>query len=937
MTPITPPSGELTFLFTDVQGSSTLWEHDAPAMSAALAEHDRRLGAAVAKHGGYVFTTAGDSFAVAFPDPMSALAATVDAQLMLDEPAPAPAIHVRMGIHTGTAIERNNDYFGPVLNRCARLMSVGHGGQILVSGTTARLLRSSLPADWRLIDLGEHHLKDLEEPEHIFQMAHPELGRDFAPLRTMDALTSSIPLQLTSFVGRSKEVDEITGLMRRSRMVTLAGSGGAGKTRLGLHVSTETTRFPGGVVLAELGAITDPDLVDVTIAAAFSAQESSSTALIDSVANKIGERDLLLMIDNCEHVVDAVAPHIARLLTRCPELTVLATSQAPIGVPGEAVYRVPSMSVPDDDASITEALSAEAVALFAERAALARPAFRIDESNIDDIVAICRRLDGIPLALELAAARLAVLTPHQVNERLDERFRLLRRGSKLSHPRHETLEMAIRWSHDLLDTDEQALLRRCGIFPGSFSLEAVEEICSDDALHRDDVLDLLAALIDKSLVVADEAGDALRYRLLTSINAYALKLLDEHGETNDTAARHLAYFTTHSASLQHLYRNDALAAALDGLRNERDNIRSALDNAFASGALVDAGKIVGAIGYLWYTDGAFHEGIDWCERLFAFDVGPEVQPDGEHNGEVSGGLDLTPYDMAAALHAYGTLLGSWSDPQAGGDLLERAVTIRRELGDPLRLAAALNNLGNMWNDAGSYLEAEAALTEAVELLRANGQDSSMSLAGRGWGRMHRGDFAGAAVFLDEAVTEAERVQNALGVAVATGQAGQCAAYMERHDKARRHVARAHAIFTELGIAPGLQDVELTLAVVERSQGHRSAAAQHLLDFLVEPDAHWYLSAKFWAIQLAASLIDDLATAAELLGGVDAHDASINEVQPTYYASDGRNTRTRLMAALGDASFTEHHRAGCSAEHRALVTTTKAALRLLITEPAEPAE
>ncbi|MFT6290214.1 MAG: putative ATPase/class 3 adenylate cyclase [Ilumatobacter sp.] len=908
MSATTPPTGELTFLFTDVEGSSAMWEQDSVAMGAALAEHDRRLDEVSERHGGYIFTTAGDSYAVAFPDPMSALAATLDAQLMLAQPAPGPKILVRMGIHTGTAIERAGDYFGPVLNRCARLMSVGHGGQVLVSGTTAKLLRGHIDTDWQLVDLGEHRLKDLAVPEHIFQLGHPELPAEFAPLRTMDAGLNNLPLQLTTFVGRTQELEQVGELLGHLRLVTLAGSGGSGKTRLALQLAIDhTTKFTGGVVLVELAAITDPTLLDDTIATAFKVQESAATQLIDAVANKVGGRSLLLVVDNCERLIDSVAQRIAHLLERCPNLTVLATSQAPLGVGGEAVYRVPSLSLPDVPVDAATALGFDAIELFVDRAILARPSFEVTAENVTDIVAICQRIDGIPLALELAAARLSVLTPHQVRERLNERFKLLRRGQRSAYPRHQTLETTISWSHDLLQGQEKALFRRCGIFAGTFDLDAVEEVCPGGPINSDDVLDLLAALIDKSLVVAEEDGTSIRYRMLESIRDYAGRKLAGSSELIETSVRHLAYFTAFTESLQQQYRSEALAEALAGSRTERENIRAALDFALEHGQLEDGGRIIGAIGYLWYTDGAFREGIDWCERLFSHD------------------LDLSPHTMAAALHAYGTLLGSWSDPVAGGDLLERAVELRRGLNEPLRLAGALNNLGNQWNDAGRHEDAEASLIEAVDLYRAAGENPSMSLASLGFGRMFQGDYEGAMAFFDEAISEASRAHNALGVAVASSQAGQCAACMGRPNDARPLLADARSTFAELGIAPGLQDVELTLAIVERDVSNRDAAIQHLLTFLKEPDSHWYLAGKFWALQIAASLLDDLSLGAEVIGAADAYYASVKEVQPIYFRRDCDATREHLTAALGNELFTTRYQAGASRTHRDVVALTAAAL------------
>ncbi len=468
------PSGTVTFLFTDIEGSTRQWERDAEGMQAALARHDAILRAAIEEHGGVIFKTVGDAFCAAFTSAPRAVAAALSVQGGLREAFPGEGgpSRVRMAVHSGEAEVRDGDYFGRVVNRVARLLAAGHGQQILVSGATRELLLGGLPEDAMLRDLGEHLLKDLERPEHVFQLDHPELPADFPPLRSLSALPHNLPQQLTSFVGREREVARLRELLATHRLVTLTGVGGSGKTRLALHVAAEVVdQFPDGVWLVDLSALSDPALVPQTVATALGLRETPGRDPVESLLVHLRTRDLLLVLDNCEHLIEACATWAERALRVVPELRVLATSREALGTVGEVVWPVPLLSVPAVSTRSPEDLLPEidryeAVRLFAERATLVDPGFELTAADARAVVQICRRLDGIPLAIELAAARVRVLAPEQIASRLDDRFRLLAGGGRRALPRHRTLQAAIDWSHDLLEEPERILLRRLAVFSG---------------------------------------------------------------------------------------------------------------------------------------------------------------------------------------------------------------------------------------------------------------------------------------------------------------------------------------------------------------------------------------------------------------------------------------------------------------------------------------
>ena len=544
------PTGTVTFLFTDLEGSTRLWEEHSKAMRAALARHDAVLRDAVEQRDGVVVKTTGDGLFAAFAVARDALAAAVDAQLALegeDWALPDP-LRVRMGLHTGGADVRAGDYYGPAVNRAARVSAAGHGGQILVSHATEELVRDDLPNGAGLVDLGEKRLRDLERPERIFQVTHAGLASEFAPVRSLDAYPTNLPGQRTSFVGREREVADVTAALTSARLVTLTGVGGVGKTRLALQVAAEVLPHRAdGVWLCELAPVSEPESVLDAVANAVRATSGATATgaglpVRDVLVRHLARRDALVVLDNCEQLLAAVAEVVDDLLNRCPGVTVLATSREGLGLAGEQIVAVGTLGVPAADAGTDAARAGDAVQLFADRASAAKRDFALSDDNISAVVEVCRRLDGIPLAIELAAARTQMFTPAQIAERLDERFRLLTGSLRGTASRHQTLRAAIDWSYDQLDATERSVLARLAVFPGDFDFDAAEAVATGGDVDARSVLDVLGQLVGKSLVVATDASDVMSFRLLETIRQYAEERLEDAGEIADTRTRHAYHY-----------------------------------------------------------------------------------------------------------------------------------------------------------------------------------------------------------------------------------------------------------------------------------------------------------------------------------------------------------------------------------------------------------
>ena len=595
------PTGMATLLLADVEGSTRLWETQPDEMTAALARLNQTVSEVIAAYGGVrpVEQGEGDSFVAAFTRASDAVACALELQR-----APLAPIRLRIGVHTGEVQLRDEgNYAGPTINRTARLRDLAHGGQTVLSGATEDIVVDRLPAGAWLTDLGTHPLRDLPRPERVVQLCHPDLRDEFPPLRTPKSVgVHNLPVQLTTFVGREAEIDDVRQLLADNRLVALTGAGGAGKTRLAVEIAVRVAReFGDGVWYVDLAPITHPAVVPVTVARALGLPDQPGRSTADTLLRFVRDHQLLIVLDNCEHLLDATAELVVALLGGAPGLTVLATTREPIGVAGEATWRVPSLSVAD-----------AAIELFADRARLAQTGFTINSDNAATVADICGRLDGMPLAIELAAARVRALSLAEILEGLHDRFRLLTGGARTAVRRQQTLRASVDWSHALLSEPERVLFRRLAVFLAGFDLDAAQAIAGGGDVERYLVLDQLTLLVDKSLVVAENASGRTRYRLLETVRQYALEKLAESGEADAVRSRHRDHYTAMAALLDAPARTD-YERRVEQAEEEMDNLRAAFVWSLETGDVGRSLELATSLQPLWFTRGRIREGLAWFE------------------------------------------------------------------------------------------------------------------------------------------------------------------------------------------------------------------------------------------------------------------------------------------------------------------------------------
>jgi len=812
---IVPPTGTITFLFSDIEGSTKKWEKQPDAMRVALAAHDRILRDVFASTSGYVFKTIGDAFCVAFDTAQSALAGALESQraLRAADWGEIGELRVRMALHTGAAEHRDGDYFGQSLNRVARILASAHGGQVLVSLPTEELVRDHLPQGAQLRHLGEHRLRDLARPEHLYQLVAANLPSEFASLRSLESVANNLPLQLSNFIGREREMAEVKRMLGSTRLLTLTGMGGTGKTRLSLQVAADVLdSYPDGVWLVEFATIDDASLVLETVAAALDLRQEADRPLMSTLTSFLRDRTVLLILDNCEHVVAACARLAESLLRACPKLHILASSREPMSIAGETAWPVPALSLPNHWREITASADAmdilgeyEAVRLFVDRATLARPAFQLSNDNVHLVAQICWRLDGIALAIELAAARIRVLTLQQIVERLDDRFHLLTTGSRNAVPRQQTLRSLIDWSHDLLSDPERRLFRRLAVFARGRTLEAIEGVCSGDGVELFEVVDLLTQLVDKSLVYVEKpTGQEGRYFILESIWDYANEKLIEAGESDIFRIRHLDYFLRFAEEAAPKIRGPEQREWLELVSQEGYNIRYALD---AAAELPDQAakglRMLAATQRFIEVRGLFKEARDVFEKLLA-------RPGAAPRDAV----------RAQALAAAGRLAWVADDCPACCRYQEEALAIFREIGDPRGAARALADLGFLAFDKADLPGTKSLLDEAVALslslndvrLTAHVQHIQGVLAAA------EGDFAQAYSLDLESLASFRSVGDTWQAIIVAWSVGVNAAVLGHFDVARAHLAECLQVGLELGNKWGVSyplDAFAVLAVAER--------------------------------------------------------------------------------------------------------------------------
>ncbi len=674
------PTGTVTFLFTDIEGSTRMLQELGSGYTELLEQHRQIVRAACGGHGGVEFGTEGDAHFLVFPSAAEAVGAALDAQRELAaHPWPTGArIKVRMGLHTGEGTVVAGDYEGIDVHRAARIAAAGHGGQVVLSGTTAALARGALPEGVRLLDLGQHRLKDLEEPEHISQLVAPGLPADFPPIRSLDARPNNLPADLTTFVGRQAEMVSVMDLLGTNRLVTLTGPGGTGKTRLALHVASRVLHhFVDGVFFVPLASIADPSLVVPTIAEALGVKEMGERPIPELLDQYLEPREMLLVLDNFEQVLPA-ATAINQLLQAAPRLKALVTSQAVLHVSGEQEFQVAPLALPDPLhlPELGVLSQYDAVALFIQRARSVSPTFSVTNQNAPAVAEICARLDGLPLAIELAAARSKLLPPEALLRRLREGLTVLRSGSRDLPARQQTLRDAIAWSHDLLRPDEQALFQRLAIFVRGWAVQAAEAVVDADGDMSTDVLDALEGLVDRSLVRQEpQAEGEPRFWMLGTIRAFALERLETSGERPEMARRHAAHFLALAEEAEPQLTGTVQGEWLDRLEREHDNLRAALRFLVDTGDAGPALRMAGALWRFWHFRGHLSEGRAWLGEGLAMPAATEE-----------------PGPRAKALQGMAGLAYWQRDYQASSRAYEEALQLCRARGDPEETATALYNL-----------------------------------------------------------------------------------------------------------------------------------------------------------------------------------------------------------------------------------------------------
>jgi predicted ATPase/class 3 adenylate cyclase len=857
-----PPSGRVAFLFTDLEGSTAYWERRPESMPAVYERHDAILRAAITEHGGIVYKVIGDAFQAAFPRSEGGLRAAVSAQQhLLSEPWPiTPAPRVRMALHVCEVIPQpDGDYRTPGLNRLGRLLSAADGGQILASDAIAGDLAAQLPPAVRLDDLGEHRFRDLSA-QRVFQVLAPGMLSERARLRGLAPHRDNLPQELTTFVGRAAERAQIQDMLGDPtvRILTLHGPGGIGKTRLSLAAATAMVdRFPDGAWFVPLAALTDPELVPEVMAQVFGVRASIDQTTLEAVAEHLAEREALLVLDNLEQVLGAGAA-VATLTSTCPRLTILITSRTPLGIRGEQIYPVPPLSVPWQEGSASkpdfQQLAAnDAIQLFVDRASLVRPSFALSEENIDAVARICHRLDGLPLAIELAAARTRLLPPDQLLSRLDQRLPLLTGGPRDAPVRQQTLRAAIDWSYDLLDPPEQALFTWLAVFRGGATLEAIEAICVEPdapAIGFVDLLERVESLARQSLLVLDEGSVLPRIQLLDTIREYALERLEQNGMRGTFAARHAVHFLDLAEQAHIGLAGAEQADWLDALAGEHDNLRAALDCFVERGAGLEAVRLAGALWQFWWIRGHLTEGRERLRTVLSLADRAATPPELLARAiDGAGALAEAQGDIAHAVHSHEEALALW---QRAGDAIGQARSLENlgliELHDRGNAASArehfagalalyegqhdqpgvvstLRNLGDAALSEERFPEAAGLYERALGIARTLGHPRDIAAIVMSLGALafFQADAARAARLYEESLVHWRELGDLPGTALALGNLGE--AYDHLGD-----VTRAEPLYTEclemsrqVGDRQGMAFAMSHLARLLRQRGENAQA------------------------------------------------------------------------------------------------------------------
>jgi predicted ATPase/class 3 adenylate cyclase len=803
------PSGTLTFLFTDIEASTRLWESYPILMKEVMVRHDALIEEIISNHQGSVVRPRGegDSRFAIFRVAIDAVLAANDIQKQLwDENWSIPEkLRVRIALHTGEAEFQAGDYYGSAVNRCARLRNLAHGGQTLLSQVTYRLVREILSPDLGIRDLGVYILKDLKQPERIFQLITPGFPSEFPPLRTRHRSINNLPASLTSFVGREKEIRELKDLISRKRLLTISGPGGAGKTRLAIQVASELVdQFDAGGWFVDLAPVSDPILVAQYILNSLGIREESGDSPLDTLIYFFQVKSALMIIDNCEQVTRGIAELVEALISQVADLYILATSREPLGVAGETVWCIPPLVTPnlDEDLSIEKFVQLESVRLFMERAAAVKPQFTITRQNMPIIAQICARLDGIPLAIELAAARVKVLSVADIAARLDQRLQFLV-SDQHSIPRQKTLRNLIDWSYDLLPENEQDLLRRLSVFAGGWTLPAMEAVCSGENIEAIEVLDLLSHLVDKSLVVAEISDVNERYRLLETIRQYAHERLVENEEMYLYAKNHAEYFTEMAERSYEEIWGKNQGYWIEWLETENDNLRAAMAWMEQEGKAREMYlRLAGSLWRFWGMRGYIHEGRNRLETALILNPG------------------AAKHLRANGLRGAGKLALQQGDYLPAAIFSQESLDLFREINDQLGIARQLEVLGEIAYFQGKYSKAAELLKESLGIRKDINDKEGIAVSIRQLGLIARdhGDTQKARELFGQSLALFRELDDKIFTAQTLNHLGLVEHSSYEYEHANALFEEAASLYRQLNDRFGLSDVLLNLATVAKDKG-----------------------------------------------------------------------------------------------------------------------
>jgi predicted ATPase/class 3 adenylate cyclase len=804
------PTGTVTFLFTDIEGSTKLWQQHPEPMKSALVRHHRLLQQAIELTGGYVFQIVGDAFCAAFHTASEGVAAALAAQRALTaEPwGETGPIRVRMALHTGTADvhageHKSGEYVSSLtLSHTARLLSVAYGGQILLSSATQELVRNDRPSLVELRDLGLHRLRDLARAEHIYQVVAHGLPDAFPALKSLEVVPNNLPRQLTTFIGRDRVIAEAKRLLAETHLLTVTGPGGSGKTRLSLEIAASLLdEYPDGVWLVELAPQADPALVPQVLATTLGIREEAGRPILTTLVDHLRLKRVLLLFDNCEHLVDACARLVEALLRGCLEVKILSTSREALGLTGEVTFRVPPMSLPDSLhlPPLERLPDYEAIRLFLDRAAAVKPDFTLADATAPAVVQICQRLDGLPLAIELAAARVRTLSVEQITAHLDERFRLLTGGRRTALPRHQTLRGLIDWSYGLLSEAERELFRRVSVFVGGWTLGAAAAVCVGDGVDRYDIVDLLGRLVDKSLCLTDGQGSDPRYRLLETIRQYGLEKLTETAEDQVVRDRHRDFYLGFAEDAEPRLEGPEQVSWLKRLETDHDNLRAALRWSLDRDETESALRLGSALSLFWDTHGYVREGREWLDELLA-------------RARALPASAVTPVSrraLAKVLDGAARARARWSEFAEAIDFEAQGLAVWRELGDKRGIAEALDNLGETTCHLGDRARGKAFVAESLALFRELSDKRGTASALNNLAEIVSadGDLASARALFEESVPLFEAIEdrrglshaldNLGGILTAQGDYGPAEALYSKSLRLAEELGDNHAIATAL--------------------------------------------------------------------------------------------------------------------------------------------